>query len=230
MSAIDIYKGKRPEDVAAYSVAEAAALVNIPRTTLRTWVHGRTYVARGEEAWFQPVIRMPKDGKGFLSFTNLVEAHALAALRRKYRLPLKTIRASLKFTHDKLKITHPLASEDFRTNGVDLFVGRLGKLINVSREGQLAMKEMLEQSLDRVEYDEGHAVRLFPLLRANAPKSIIIDPRRAFGRPVIRGTSIPVTDVRSRFDAGDSVMSLADDFEVTPELIEDALRATAQAA
>ncbi len=230
VSAIDIYRGRRPEDVPAYSAAEAAALVNIARSTLRTWVHGRPYVARGKPAWFQPVIRLPKDSKGFLSFTNLVEAHALAALRRKHRLSLKTIRTALRFTHDKLKIEHPLASEDFRTNGIDLFIGRLGSLINVSREGQLAMKEVLERSLERVEYDAGHAVRLFPLLRDGAPRSIIIDPRRAFGRPVIEGTSVPVEDVRARFDAGDSVMSLSDDFEVAPELIEDALRATAQAA
>jgi hypothetical protein len=44
------------------------------------------------------------------------------------------------------------------------------------------------------------------------------------------GTSVPAADVRERFDAGDSVDVLARDFEVAPELIEDALRATPQAA
>ena len=94
------------------------------------------------------------------------------------------------------------------------------------------MKQVLESSLARVEYDDqGRAVRLFPLLRREgASRNIVIDPRRAFGRPVIFGTAVPAADVRARFDAGDSVKDLARDFDVTPDLIEDALRATPQAA
>jgi uncharacterized protein (DUF433 family) len=68
-------------------------------------------------------------------------------------------------------------------------------------------------------------VGLFPLLgREDAPRSIVIDPRRAFGRPVLVGTSVPVTDVRARFDAGDGVDELARDYDVSHDLIEDALR------
>jgi uncharacterized protein (DUF433 family) len=111
-------------------------------------------------------------------------------------------------------------------------VERLGKVINVSREGQLGMKAVLADSLARIEYDKrGRAVRLFPMLRRqDAPKSIVIDPRRAFGRPIMVGTAVPAADIRSRFDAGDSVEELARDFDVAPRLIEDALRATPQAA
>ena len=41
------------------------------------------------------------------------------------------------------------------------------------------------------------------------------------------GTSVPVTDVRARFDAGDGVDELARDYDVSHDLIEDALRAGA---
>ena len=60
------------------------------------------------------------------------------------------------------------------------------------------MKAVLVGSLDRIEYDkQGRAVRLFPSQRrSDAPKSIVIDPRRAFGRPVIVGTAVPAADVR----------------------------------
>ena len=131
-----------------------------------------------------------------------------------------------------VRAEHPLAKEQFKTNGVDLFVERLGKLINASQEGQLGMRAVLVGSLDRIEYDRrGRAVRLFPLLRReDGPKSIVIDPRRAFGRPVLVGTSVPAADIRARFDAGDGVGELALDFDVSPELIEDALRAAPQAA
>jgi uncharacterized protein (DUF433 family) len=167
-----------------------------------------------------------------LSFTNLVEVHVLSAMRRKYALELDAIRRAVRYVHDELEVEHPRANEQFKTTGVDPFVERLGKLVNASQEGQLGMREVLVGSLDRVEYDkQGRAVRLFPLLRrADAPKSIVIDPRRAFGRPVLVGTSVPAADVGSRFDAGDGVDELARDFDVSTELIEDALRATPQAA
>ena len=228
----NIYAGRRPEDVPAYPFAEAAMLAGVPVSTLRSWVLGRQFPARGGQRWSQPVVRLPKGERRFLSFTNLVEVHLLAAMRRKHALGLDAIRRAVRYVHDELEVDHPLANEQFKTNGVDLFVERLGKIINASREGQLGMRAVLVGSLDRVEYDkQGRAVRLFPLLRReDAPKNIVIDPTRAFGRPVLAGTSVPAADIRARFDAGDGVDELARDFDVSPELIEDALRATPQAA
>lgn len=228
----NIYGGRRPADVPFYSLAEASTLAGVPLSTLRSWVLGRSFPGRGGPRRSQAIIRLPKGEPRFLTFTNLVEVHVLAAMRRKHALALPVIRRAVNYVHNELEVEHPLATERFKTDGVDLFVERLGDLINASREGQLGMKAVLENCLDRVEYDgEGRAIRLFPVLRrADAAKTIVIDPRRAFGRPIMVGTSIPVTDVRERFDAGDSVEVLARDFEVAPELIEDALRATPQAA
>jgi uncharacterized protein (DUF433 family) len=229
---IDIYAGRSPEDVPAYSFAEASTLAGVATSTLRSWLIGRPFRARGGPRWSQAVIRLPKGERRFLSFTNLVEVHVLASMRRKHALQLAAIRKAVRYVHDALNVEHPLATEQFKTNGLDLFVERLGKIINVTREGQLGMKAVLAGSLARIEYDErGRAVRLFPLLRrVDAPKNIVIDPRRAFGRPVIVGTAVPAADVRARFDAGDSVDELARDFDLAPALIEDALRATPQAA
>jgi uncharacterized protein (DUF433 family) len=59
---------------------------------------------------------------------------------------------------------------------------------------------------------------------------VVVDPRRAFGRPVIAGTSVPVTDIRGRFDAGDSIGTLAGDYDLRADQIEEALRAAPKAA
>jgi uncharacterized protein (DUF433 family) len=227
-----IYGGERPEDVPAYSFQEAAGLVGLPRSTLRSWVQGRSFPRRDGIGRSQAIIPLPKGAGSFLSFTNVVEAHVLALMRRRYNLKLDVIRSAVRYVRDTLKVDHPLATERFKTNGVDLFVERLGKLITASKEGQLGMKGVLEASLERVEYDrEGRAVRLFPLFRrSDAPKHVVIDPRRAFGRPVLVGTSVPVVDIRSRFDAGESVEELAADYDVKREMIEEALRAAPQAA
>lgn len=221
----DIYGGKKPEDVPAYTLREAAALVGVPESTLRSWVRGRTFQKRVGQGRSPSIIRPPEASGAFLSFTNVVEAHMLSGLRRRYDLKLDSIRKAVRYVHDELEVAHPLAMERFKTDGVSLFVDRFGRTLNASREGQLAMREVLDTYLERIEYRDGRAIRLFPLLRDDAPRLIVVDPRCAFGRPTISGTAVPVTDIRGRFDAGDSIGTLAGDYDLRPEQIEEALRA-----
>ncbi len=230
-SAKDIYGGQRPADVPAYSIREAASLVGISPSTLRSWTRGRSFPRRAGGRGSSPAVIDLSDPEGlFLSFTNVVEAHVLSGLRRKYEIKLDTIRAAVRYVRDRFHVPHPLALERFKTDGVSLFIERFGRTINASQEGQLAIREVLDAYLERIDYDDGRAVRLFPLHRDHAPRMIVVDPRRSFGRPTIAGTSVPVVAIRSRFDAGDSVDLLARDFEVGQEQIEEALRAAPKAA
>lgn len=54
------------------------------------------------------------------------------------------------------------------------------------------------------------------------------DPRRAFGSPVIAGTGIRTEDVFLRFSAGEPLAELADDYRLTFEQAEEAVRAEAR--
>lgn len=224
-----LYGGRDPADVPAYTLREAARLARVPKSTLRSWVLGRAYTRRDGPARSERIIIAPGHGEA-LTFTNVVEAHVLSALRNEYELELSKIRRAVRYVRTTLKIDHPLAREPFKTDGVDLFVERLGELLNVSRAGQKAMREVLEGHLERVEYGGGSAVRLFPLHRRDAPRTIVIDPRVAFGRPVIDGTAAPVEDIAARHQAGDGVADIAADFGVTTEQVEEALRAASVAA
>jgi uncharacterized protein (DUF433 family) len=121
-----------------------------------------------------------------------------------------------------------LAHVDFQTNGVDLFVDQLGRLLNVSRQGQFEMAGFLRAHLQRIERDPaGVPIKLFPFTRdaiVNAPTPVEIDPRVAFGRPVLKGKGVPTAVLADRFKAGDTVKELADDYGVEPGDIEEAIR------
>ncbi len=149
-------------------------------------------------------------------------------MRRVHDVELRKCRRAIHFMKRDLGVDHPLARETFRTDGVDLFVDTLGRLINVSSNGQVALREAIEQSLTRVFYSDGVACRLFPITRGaqgpDQPKLIVIDPRLAFGRPVLTGTAIPVEGIAQRFQAGDSIETLAREFGVATELVSEALR------
>jgi uncharacterized protein (DUF433 family) len=220
------YGGEDPRDIPSYPIAYAARLIGVPLSTLRAWVAGRSYATRVGSKRASAVIRQV--APGYLSFTNLVEAHLLASMRRDYHVKLDKIRAAALYVEKQLGVQHPLARQEFKTDGVELFIERFGRLVNVSQDGQLAIREAFGARLERVEYEDGRAARLFPGLRAvgaQQPALIVIDPERAFGRPSLARTGIPVEIIQERFKRGDSAAGLANDFGVGVEAIEEALRA-----
>lgn len=214
--------------VATYPVADAARYLAIPTGTLRSWLHGRTYPIAHGNKYFEPLIHLPNGGNHQLSFTNLVEAHVLRAIRQNHKVRLDKVRTALDYVEQKFGLPYPLARAQFQTDGVDLFVESMGQLINASRDGQLAMQKTLQQLLQRIEWDEeGFAQRLFPLIhlqQVNAPRVLEIDPRISFGRPVVVNTGIPADMIVDRFRAGESLESLADDYDFSRQQIEDILR------
>ncbi len=53
---------------------------------------------------------------------------------------------------------------------------------------------------------------------------MVVDPKLAFGRPVISKVAVPTGIVIDRFRAGDSLTELATDYGVVEADIEEALR------
>jgi len=218
-----------PRDVAAYSVPEAAHCLGVPASTLRAWFAGQNYSHKGELRRFSAVIR-PADPKSpGLSFSNLVEAYVLTAIRRKHLIGLPTIRRGLRHLTDRLGSKRPLLEEQFATRGAELFVERLGEIINLSRNGQVEMADLIRAYLERVERDaKGVPIKLYPFMRSQPsreqPRSVVIDPRVSFGQPVVAGTGIPTAVLAEQFKAGDPVPELAKEYGASEEAVWDAIR------
>jgi uncharacterized protein (DUF433 family) len=200
-------------DAPAYTLREATRLTGIGFGTLHSWSRGKN-----------PIIRL--DGNHW-SFTNLVEAHTLRALRKTHQLRLNAVRKAVRYVESKLGDVHPLASKAFRTDGVSLFVDRFGKLINASAEGQIEIRELLDARLKQIEYGrDGRATRLF---LDGDRKLIVIDPAISFGRPVITGTRVPVDMIVSRFDAGEEPADIAKDYDIGEGQVHQAIRMSVKA-
>ena len=220
-------------ELPAYLIAEAAHYLRMPTATLRSWVLGRFYPTDQERRLLHPVIELPDRDRPRLSIVNLVEAHVLDAIRRDHEVALREVRSALRSLAKRGRPSrHPLAEQDFVTDGVSLFVEEYGHLINISRNGQLAMRSVLEAYLERIERDDqGLPVRLFPFTRRRAlsePRAVVIDPAVSFGRPVLMGTGIPTAVIAERYKAGDSMDALAADYGRTRLEIEEAVRCELQ--
>ena len=84
-------------ELPAYGVAEAAHYLLVPRATLRSWVAGMSYGSDGERTFFKPVIQPAATSPVALSFINLIEAHVLAAIRRKHRVDMPAVRRAIEY-------------------------------------------------------------------------------------------------------------------------------------
>lgn len=218
-------------DEPAYRASEAAHILALPFGTVLAWSFGHDYRhADGKPKRFRRVIEPADARRKLLSFANLCELHLLGVIRRRHRVKLPQVRQAVDYLREHMGEARPLLSAQFKTNGVDLFVERAGQLLNVSRQGQQALREDFEQALSRVDYDQhGVAVRLFPYSAATVgtveqPRSVVVDPLRSFGRPALAGVYVRTDVIADRFDAGDAIEELATDYRVSPRQIEEALR------
>jgi uncharacterized protein (DUF433 family) len=217
-----------PRDVPAYGIAQAAHYLGLSETTLRQWVVGRSYPTKGGRDFSVPLIKLPEEGKPWLSFTNLVEAYVLASLRRDHRIQMHKIREALWYLGKELGSEHPLATEQLESFGGSLFIKKYGQLIDLPEDGQTAIEEVLRPYLRRIEHGAGGlAERLFPLRRtapADSPRIVVIDPYVSFGKPTVAGTGVSVAILVDRFRSGESLVGLADDYEMTLQQVEEAIR------
>lgn len=216
-------------DKPAYPASEAAYILNLPTATIKAWSFGQTRRDDGSVR-FKAVIQAADKRNKLLSFANLCELHVLAAIRRVHRVSLPKVRDSVEYLRNQLGADRPLIDRQFKTNGIDLFVEQASKLLNVSRQGQEALRGEFELALARIERDnQGNPIKLFPYSRssdhtAKQPKSVVIDPRLSFGRPVLTQSAVPTEVIFDRFQAGDSLEEMALDYKVDEKEIEEALR------
>lgn len=225
---IDIYTGKNPLDIPAYSLVECAHIVQVPKATIRTWALGRWYDTGQQKQFWKPLITIADRATPTLSFRNTIELHVLAAMRRKHKIEMPAVRKAISYLSKRLNISNPLAEQQMLTDGKDLFVEQLGKLVNISRDGQLEMRTLMEVYLSRIDRDPvGLPIRLFPFTRTrieDSPRLIVLNPRIQFGRPCIAGTGVPTSIIAERYRAGESIEALAEDYGQKAANIQEAIR------
>jgi uncharacterized protein (DUF433 family) len=214
------FNNREIAEAPAYSLSTGARYLRINYTTLLYWVQGRGAVL--------PLITLAESNPPTLSFLNLLECHVISALLTNYSLKLPRVRNALETVEKMVPSLHPLLTEEFKTDGIDLFLERVGPsaLINVSKGGQLALREIVLTYLERIVWKDG-APKLYPFVakkQSDEPKIISIAPTIGFGRSVIDGTAISTAVIASRFNARESMYSLAEEYGRKIEEIEEAIR------
>jgi uncharacterized protein (DUF433 family) len=215
---------------AIFTVREAAAHLGLPTSTLRSWASpvGR----RGGPL----ITRFPARGtEATVPFIGFAEAYVLSAFRRA-GVPMQRIRPAVDALSSGIGVEHALASQRLYTDGAEVLYDYAEsehddelRGLTVVRTGQKQFAEVVRDYLRRIGYGEdGWAARL--RLATYEHAQVVVDPRRAFGMPLLVHGGARVEDLVDRFMAGDTLADIAEDFGV-PELeVEDVVRVATRAA
>lgn len=206
-------------DLPAYRVVEAARYAGTSTQTVNSWQR-----VRGNS----PSVITTRDDGVALSYLQLIELGVVAAMR-KAGVPLTKIRQAREYMKKELGSPFPFAQYRFKTDGKKLFIDYAqvmgprdkDKLLSLNEGGQLAWNEIIGQRLREFEYDTD----LGTVLRwrvGGADKPIWIDPRIAFGAPQVGG--VPTNILRGRWESGESVDDIANDYDLKGQDVAAALR------
>lgn len=224
---LDLYGGDDPRERPTYTFREAARATEIPTSTLRAWVVGQAYRRKDDFGFFEPVIERPDPEDSRLSFTNLIEAHVLRALRTVHEVQLRAIREAVAVAEHEFGIERLLISPSLRTGAGKLFLDRYASLIELSPSRQYALREVLIEFLERVEYDEAKLpAEFYPFARSpknSGARIILLSPYLSFGRPVIQRRGIATRSVVQRLDAGEDASVILEDYGITDAELEEAI-------
>ncbi|MEX1172530.1 MAG: DUF433 domain-containing protein [Chloroflexota bacterium] len=205
-----------------YTPSEAARYAGFSTQSVARWRAGYTYPTQRGPRRSEPLTS--GQTHGLLTFNELVEVAVVAAARRA-DVSMKSIRAALGVARDLYDVDRPLVTLRFKHDGKDIFIQEIeraseARYVNLSRHGQIAWDHIRDVLRD-LDYEEDVAVRWWPVGR-DTP--IVIDPRVSFGRPYVASKGVSTDAIRSRFVARESIDDIVDDFDLTEEEVEAALR------
>ncbi len=209
-----------------YSVSEAARLLETSQQRVRGWIAGYPNT-RGE-----PIIHNQVGVQGkrlVMGFLNLMEARFISYFARK-GVSVNHIRAIVDEARDFAHHEHPFATNVmFKTDGKKIFglvTNKVGdpKMYDFQKKNW-AMYLVMAQSLQKgVEFNpSGEAAVWYP--RRKLAPHVVVDPKKAFGQPVLRDSGVPTAAIYDSFKAdGKDAETVAHWYDLPIPLVDEAVR------
>ena len=220
----------------AYSAVEGLRLLNfsrsglpparrVSRNTVARWLrgysHGEDHTRHSEPLW-KPDYQN-EDDHIELSFRDLIELRFVKTFRD-LGIGLPAIRDCYRRAVEEVRDDRPFSTQRFRTDGKSIFLeitekDHDGRMIDLKRRQQV-FRTIIEPSLRDLEFDASTVSRWYPL--GMRQRSVVIDPSRSFGRPIVR-RGVPTEILAAAVKIDGSIDAVARLYEVPKAEIRSAL-------
>lgn len=205
----------------AYRTGDAARYVGVSPQVAANWHHRSTPTGG-------PVLPGKPRGE-HLSYLQLIELAVVSVFRRDYNVPLESIRRTRQYMAQTFNAEYPFAEYRFKTDGFHLLMNLVEVVPSIKTEdlivadsgGQLGWASFMEDKLLEFGYDLEYELALHWFVAGRSSK-VRIDPRIAFGAPTVNGIATWV--LKGRWNAGETIDDMVEDFDLAQEDISDALR------
>ena len=203
-------------DTPGYRVTDAARYAGLSPRAISDW-----FRRSGPD--------LPHRERGLqLSYLELIEV-AFVASFRSLGVPMRDIRRFRELLEQFLETDYPFSTRAFRSRGLvcllensgGLRADALNRLVDVRRGIGIthsAWHPVVGSRFAQFDYDYGMVVRWH---LAGRKSRVAIDPRIAFGYPMVSG--LPTWVIEDRRGAGESLSEISHDFGIELPAIKDAL-------
>jgi uncharacterized protein (DUF433 family) len=202
---------------------EAATHLQIPERTMRRWL-------RPEDGRVPLVHSVSPERRGWpsLPFIALVEAYVLRALRDLGLRP-RAIADAAEEVRREFGTEYGLATRRIATDGIDVFIHYLDSdELARAADRQIPIRGVVEDYLQYVTWDsDGFAQRLTLRLYDPAVAHVVIDPRFAWGAPIVEPAKVPVDAVVGMWRGGEPYRVVAEEYGLTVEQVQALIRVAA---
>lgn len=204
-----------------YTLPEVSKILRLPYHKINKWLNHYWDGKLG--AVFGKRYSWTVDNTKAISFHTLIEFYVLFQLADAGVRTRKVLDAHIELSKD-FKTPFPFAQktilEGIRTDGRTIYFETEKGIIALdgSKQFNLEFIKVFFRSLD---FDNDLlATRFWPL---GKDKSIIVDPQRQFGHPVLGITNIYPETIYNLYKAGEPIDFIAFTYEIDTKLVKDAL-------
>ena len=202
-------------------MSEVSRLASIAPSTVRAW-----FLGRADETGKGPLLTPdydPVNGDTAFSFLDLIDALAVGRFRGK-GVKMSMIRQVHAILGDELGTSHPFARARLRTDGLRIVAEEADRQGNQTLHDAVTKQyifKCIHDAFELVDYSE--ITQLAERYRIT--EGVVIDPKIAFGKPVLERTGTCASIIARQYEAnGQNESLVADLYEISESAVMNAVR------
>lgn len=235
--------------IGLYPVAQATRLVrahlrieygadsDVPsRDSVRRWAKGYRLRTQDSSRTHPPVVRSSLAEAGLpdaMTFADLVELHFVAIFRH-CGVSMPTIRRAAQRAAQRFDTSHPFAVHGFSTDGKTIFAELRERAASETPEGlphktfiedlktsQGVFDKILAPFVEKIDWGGDDVARLlWPL---GQQSGIVLDPERAFGKPIHHESGVPTRALFEASQSGETCAEIAEWYDLPADAVHRAV-------